>query len=95
MLSEGFGELPLTELDLGSCDKLDQAATLQLIIEKFQGLTKLSLANWKITELTEGDFSISIGFGLTVPPSAAQRLWAAGEPPDPQPGVLQEAGVSS
>ena len=59
LLSQGFGELSLTELDLGGCDALDQAATLQLIIEKFQGLTKLGLAGWKqITDLTEGDFTL-------------------------------------
>ena len=60
LLSEGFGELPLTVLDLGYCHKLNQAATLQLVIEKFPGLTKLSLAGWNITELTEGDFSIPL-----------------------------------
>ena len=33
--------------------------------------------------------------GLTVPPSAARRLWAAGEPPDPQPEFLLQVGVPS
>ena len=95
LLSEGFGELPLTELDLGYCHKLDQVATLQLIIEKFQGLTKLRLADWKITELTEGDFSVSVCFGLTVPPSAAQRLRRTAEPLGPQLALLREAEVSA
>ena len=55
-MSEGFGMLTsLTNLDLGFCGKLDQVATLQLIIEKFQGLTKLRLAGWQITDLTEGN----------------------------------------
>ena len=54
-MPEGFGDLPLMELDLGYCKKLDQVATLKLIIEKFPGLTKLGLDGWEqITDLTEG-----------------------------------------
>ena len=67
-MPEGFGDLPLTELDLGYCEKLDEVATLQLIIEKFSGLTKLSLEGWKqITDLTEGGlfFVYSIFFSLS------------------------------
>ena len=57
LMSEGFGQLAsLKDLNLGFCKKLDQVATLQLIIEKFQGLTKLSLSGWDITDLTEGNF---------------------------------------
>ena len=58
LLSEGFGELPLTELDLGFCTKLDIDATFELILEKFQGLTKLGLAGWEMATLPEGDIIV-------------------------------------
>ena len=62
-MSKGFGDLPLTELDLSWCEKLDQVATLQLIIEKFPSLTKLGLRGWKqINDLTEGGLFYSILF---------------------------------
>ena len=47
--------MPLTELRLGYCHELDQVATLQLIVDNFQGLCNLSLGGWNITELPEGD----------------------------------------
>ena len=70
-MSEGFGDLPLTDLDLSHCGSLDQVATLQLIIEKFQGLTKLALRSWKITDLTEGSIFYSTLFLIL----NVRRLW--------------------
>ena len=32
LMPEGFGDLPLTELDLGGCKKLDQVETLLSLI---------------------------------------------------------------
>ena len=63
-MSKGFEHLSsLKDLDLSYCGSLDQVATLQLIIEKFQGLTKLGLGGWEqITDLTEGLHLYSILF---------------------------------
>ena len=92
-MSEGFGHLSsLKDLDLSYCVSLDQVATLQLIIEKFQGLTKLALRGWKITDLTEGGLFLYyiLFFILDV-----QRLRASGQPDGPQHVRLQIYLLSS
>ena len=87
-----FGDLPLTDLDLSHCGSLDQVATLQLIIEKFQGLTKLALRGWKITDLTEG--GLFFHFTLFFIPDV-QRLWTYGQPADAQHGEVRTDPESS
>ena len=88
-MSEGFGMLgSLTDLDLGFCGKLDQVATLQLIIEKFQGLTKLSLAGWEITDLTEGN---SITDDFIILSFDVRRLRYADQPAEPQLAIVRQS----
>ena len=92
LLSEGFGHLSsLKDLDLSYCVSLDQVATLQLIIEKFQGLTKLALRGWKITDLTEG--GLFLYYILFFIPDV-QRLRASGQPDGPQHEVLRQCHIA-
>ena len=51
-LSEGFGELKLTDIDFGFCTKLDLGVLFDVIF-KFEGLTKLGLAGLEMESLPE------------------------------------------
>ena len=51
-LSEGFGDLNLTEIDFGCCTALDLGVIFDVIF-KFEGLTKLRLAGLKMESLPE------------------------------------------
>ena len=51
-LSEGFGELNLTEIDFGYCRALDLGVIFDVIF-KFEGLTKLGLAGLQMESLPE------------------------------------------
>ena len=53
MLSEGFEELKLTELNMANCDSLNHEEALEIII-KIDTLTSLNLAGWKMGSLPEG-----------------------------------------
>ena len=55
LLSEGFGQLKLTELNMGSCNNLSRnhEEALEIII-KIDTLTSLNLAGWKMGALPEG-----------------------------------------
>ena len=51
-LSEGFGDLNLTEINFGHCRALDLGVIFDVIF-KFEGLTKLGLACLKMESLPE------------------------------------------
>ena len=51
-LSEGFGELNLTEIVFGYCQQLDLGVIFDIIF-KFEGLTKLGLGGLKMESLPE------------------------------------------
>ena len=51
-LSEGFGDLNLTEINFGYCTALDLAVIFDVIF-KFEGLTKLGLAGLNMESLPE------------------------------------------
>ena len=51
-LSEGFGDLNLTEIDFSGCIALDLGVIFDVIF-KFEGLTKLSLCSLKMESLPE------------------------------------------
>ena len=51
-LSEGFGELNLTEINFGRCTALDLGVIFDVIF-KFEGLTKLSLRGLEMESLPE------------------------------------------
>ena len=51
-LSEGFGELNLTEINFGGCKALDLGVIFDVIF-KFEGLTKLGLAGLQMESLPE------------------------------------------
>ena len=51
-LSEGFGELNLTEIDFGYCRQLDLGVIFDVIF-KFEGLTKLGLSGLEMESLPE------------------------------------------
>ena len=53
LLSEGVGELQLTELNMQDCDNLNHEEALEIII-KIDTLTSLDLTNWKMSSLPEG-----------------------------------------
>ena len=53
LLSEGFEELKLTELNMGHCDSLNHEEALKIII-KIDTLTSLNLTSWKMGSLPEG-----------------------------------------
>ena len=51
-LSEGFGDLNLTEINFGYCTALDLAVIFDVIF-KFEGLTKLGLGGLNMESLPE------------------------------------------
>ena len=51
-LSEGFGDLNLTEIDFSGCTALDLGVIFDVIF-KFEGLTKLGLAGLNMESLPE------------------------------------------
>ena len=51
-LSEGFGDLNLTDIDFGYCTALDLGVIFDVIF-KFEGLTKLGLGGLKMESLPE------------------------------------------
>ena len=51
-LSEGFGDLNLTDIDFGYCTALDLGVIFDVIF-KFEGLTKLGLSGLKMESLPE------------------------------------------
>ena len=51
-LSEGFGDLNLTEIDFSCCEQLDLGVMFDVIF-KFEGLTKLSLRGLEMESLPE------------------------------------------
>ena len=85
----------LQDLNLASCTKMDINATVNVLV-KLLSLKKLSLAGWEMAELPEGHkLRVILIRTNCSPPSAARRLWAAGQPQGPQPVVLQNAEVPS
>ena len=53
LLSEGFGELNLTDLNMDTCNSLNHEEALEIII-KIDTLTSLNLTSWKMGSLPEG-----------------------------------------
>ena len=51
-LSEGFGDLNLTEINFAYCKQLDLGVIFDVIF-KFEGLTKLGLGSLKMESLPE------------------------------------------
>ena len=51
-LSEGFGDLNLTEINFDRCNTLDRGVIFDIIF-KFEGLSKLGLAGLKMESLPE------------------------------------------
>ena len=52
-LPERFGEMKLTELNMGHCNNLNHEEALEIII-KIDTLTSLNLTSWKMSLLPEG-----------------------------------------